>query len=65
MKLNYFAYTEYCTAFYVPEMSAVMVYDEIKDREIQTIPAATAAKAETIIVQWQKAAPRGCICIDL
>lgn len=62
MKLDYFTYTDYCTAFYVPEISAVMIYNEIQEKEIQTIPAGSKEEAERIIARWLKHGPRGCIC---
>ena len=57
MKLDYFTYSDYCTAFYVPEMSAVMVYDEMQDRKIQTIPAGSEREANRIIARWKRNAP--------
>lgn len=60
-----FAYSEYCTAFFVPELAAVMVYDEIREAEIQTIPAGSEEEADRIIARWLHHSPRGCICETL
>ena len=65
MNQDRFAYTDYCTAFYVPEISAVMVYDEIQEKEIQTIPAGSEEEAERIMARWLNHSPRGCICETL
>lgn len=60
-----FLYTDYCTAFYAPELAAVVVYDEIQDQELQTIPAGSEAEAERIIARWLDHSPRGYICEPL
>lgn len=65
MNLDHFAYTDYCTAFYSPESSAVIVYDEIEDSAILTIPAGSEEEAERILVRWLNNSPRGCICETL
>lgn len=60
-----FEYTDYCTAFYAPELAAVVVYDEIQEKEIQTIPAGSEEEAEHIMARWLNHSPRGCICETL
>lgn len=65
MDFTDFPYSDYCTAFYVPEMSAVMIYDEIQEDALQTIPAATEAEARSIMLHWWMQKPRGCICFTL
>lgn len=62
MDFSNFPYSDYCTAFYVPEMSAVMIYDEIQEDALLTIPAATEAEAASIMFEWWMNKPRGCIC---
>ena len=52
MDFTNFPYSDYCTAFYVPEESAVMIYDEINEDAIQTIPVATEAEAASIMFRW-------------
>jgi hypothetical protein len=56
-----FSYSDYCTAFYVPEASAVLVYDEIEENVIQTIPAATESEADRILFSWRMRSPCNCI----
>lgn len=65
MNQETFVYSYFCTAFYVPEMAAVMVYDEIEEKEIQTIPAGSEEEAETILTRWLNHSPRGYICETL
>lgn len=60
-----FLYTDYCTAFYSPELAAVVVYDEIQDQELQTIPAGSEAEAQIIMARWLENAPTGYICETL
>lgn len=60
-----FEYTDYCTSFYAPELAAVVVYDEIQDQELQTIPAGSEAEAETIMARWLYHSPYGYICETL
>lgn len=36
MKKDGFMYSGYCTAFYAPELAAVVVYDEIGEKELRT-----------------------------
>lgn len=57
-----FVYTDYCTAFYIPETGAVMVYDEINEDMIQIIPVTTEAEAETVLFRWRMHSPCDCIC---
>ena len=54
-------YSDYCTAYYVPECEAVCIYDEIAGEELQRIPAASAFHSETILDAWQHNAPGGII----
>jgi hypothetical protein len=60
-----FLYTDYCTTFYAPELASVVVYDEIQDQVLQTIPAGSEAEAEHIMARWLDHSPRGCICETL
>ena len=52
-----FQYSDYCTAYYVPECEAVCIYDEIAGEELQRIHADNAEHAETILHSWQHNAP--------
>lgn len=65
MKKDGFMYSGYCTAFYAPELAAVMVYDEIGEKELQTIPAGSEAEAQIIMARWLENAPTGYICETL
>ena len=65
MDFSSFPYSDYCTAFYVPEESAVMIYDEIQEDALLTIPAATEAEAASIMFQWRMNKPKGCICFTM
>ena len=60
-----FLYTDYCTAFYSTDLAAVVVYDEIQDQELQTIPAGSEEEAEHIMARWLNHSPYGCICETL
>ena len=57
-----FQYSDYCVAFYVSEESSVMIYDEIHDDAILTIPVETEADANSVMHHWWMNRPRGCIC---
>ena len=65
MDFSSFPYSDYCTAFYVPEESAVMIYDEINEDAIQTIPVETEAEAASIMFHWWMNKPKGCICFTM
>lgn len=57
-----FLYSDYCTAFYFPERSEVIIHDEVEDEAILTIPVASEREANSIMDQWQNNSPSGCIC---
>ena len=57
-----FVYADYCTAFYIPEAGAVMVYDEINEDTIQAIPVTTDADADAVLFRWLMRSPCSCIC---
>ena len=65
MDFSSFPYSDYCTAFYVPEESAVMIYDEIQEDALLTIPAATETEAASIMFRWWMNKPKGCICFTM
>ena len=42
-----------------------MIYDEIQEDALLTIPAATEAEAASIMFHWWMNKPKGCICFTL
>ena len=65
MDFRNFPYSDYCTAFYVPEESAVMIYDEISEDAFLTIPVKSEAEAGSVMWDWWVNKPRSCICFTL
>ena len=60
-----FKYSDYCTAFYIPESAVVCIYDEINEGEMQRIPAASERHAVELIEAWEFNAPQGIIAEPL
>ena len=65
MNINDFVYADYATAVYAPEISAVMIYDEIAEDAIQFIPAETEAQAGYIMFLWWINRPKDCLCFTM